>query len=197
MDSIPVSPDSDRDWSELPLSAIFMKLWTVEILMGASFVCHSWLEASKSPELWRFVDMTRHKVILSKRTGILCAMAKVAIDPSDGQMESFWARKFVSCDLFYYIMRRASTLKSIRLIACTFVQQRPLAMLAAKCPLLEEIECSHHTILAPTIRNDLIPRGTNVSRYKRKDGSKTLDFFKIPFGAYEPSIKANPMAEVG
>uniref|UniRef100_A0A0E0LS56 F-box domain-containing protein n=1 Tax=Oryza punctata TaxID=4537 RepID=A0A0E0LS56_ORYPU len=145
-------PDTDRDWSELPvdaLSAIFMKLGTVEILMGASFVCQSWLAASKSPELWRFVDMTRHKVIFSKKTDILCAMAKVAIDRSDGRMESFWAQKFVTCELLDYIVSRASsTLKSIRLIACIFVWGQSLATLAAKCPLLEEIECSHHKMSA-------------------------------------------------
>ncbi|EAZ05884.1 hypothetical protein OsI_28121 [Oryza sativa Indica Group] len=145
-------PDTNRDWSKLPvdaLSAVFMKLGTVEILMGASFVCHSWLAASKSPELWRFVDMTRHKVIFSKGTDILCAMAKAAIDRSDGRMESFWAQKFVTCELLDYIVSRASsTLKSVRLIACTFVWGQSLATLAARCPLLEEIECSHHKMSA-------------------------------------------------
>nr|XP_034599026.1 putative F-box/LRR-repeat protein 23 [Setaria viridis] len=144
---IPLPKSPVRDWSQLPLdplSSIFMKLGAIEILMSAGLVCRSWLAAARTPELWRFVDMTRHKLVFLKNVGTMCAMAKVAIDRSGGRMESFWAQQFVTSELLDYIASRANSLKSIRLIACLYISDTSLVRVAEKCPLLEEIECSYH-----------------------------------------------------
>ncbi|CAL5003517.1 unnamed protein product [Urochloa decumbens] len=147
-----------RDWSELPLDAlstIFMKLGTIEILMGGGLVCRSWLQAAKSPELWRFVDMTHHKMVFSTKGSrdTLCAMAIVAIDRSDGQMESFSAQLFVTSELLDYIVSRANSLKSVHLTNCCFLWTHKLGRFACKCPLLEEIELSHQKMLPELIRH--------------------------------------------
>ncbi|KAM0835441.1 hypothetical protein ACQ4PT_062933 [Festuca glaucescens] len=116
MDSMPASESElgERDWSELPLVALtslFAKLGAVDILMGAGLVCQSWLEAAKSPCLWREVDMSYKacydpEEFVEKEAGVMCAVAKVAIDRSDGRLEAFLGEDFVNDDLLKYIGER-------------------------------------------------------------------------------------------
>jgi hypothetical protein len=109
-----VQPDAVRDWSELPLDVlalVFAKLGAVEVLMGAGLVCHSWLEAAKVPSLWRYVDMEHHEVLRGKKKkarDVLCAMAKAAVDRSNGELEVFAGSEFVTDDLLKYIAERYS-----------------------------------------------------------------------------------------
>lgn len=94
-----------RDWSELPLAAlasVIGKLGALDILMVASLVCHTWLEAAKVPELWRSVLMVNPKINLDA----LCAMAKVAVDRSAGQLKYFAGEQFVTDELLKYIADR-------------------------------------------------------------------------------------------
>ncbi|XP_045084605.1 putative F-box/LRR-repeat protein 9 [Aegilops tauschii subsp. strangulata] len=121
------------------LTLVFKGLDAVDLLMGAGLVCHSWLEAAKAPELWRKVDMGRGprdkevmeknrgvdldhsnrgvgfairipgKNNLSKSTQVMCAMAKVAVDRSDGKMEVFVGSNFVTDEILNYIGARYSS----------------------------------------------------------------------------------------
>jgi hypothetical protein len=109
-----VQPEAVRDWSELPLDVlalVFAKLGAVDILMGAGLVCHSWLEAAKVPSLWRYVDMEHHDVLRGKKKksrDVLCAMAKAAVDRSNGELEVFAGSEFVTDQLLKYIAERYS-----------------------------------------------------------------------------------------
>jgi hypothetical protein len=96
-----------RDWSLLPLDvlcSVFVMLGAVDVLtvMGAGFVCRSWLEAAKLPDVWRVVDMENHDALLGKDESVLCMMAKAAVDRSDGQLRVFAGMRFVSHELVKY-----------------------------------------------------------------------------------------------
>ncbi|XP_040244402.1 putative F-box/LRR-repeat protein 9 [Aegilops tauschii subsp. strangulata] len=156
--------------------------------MGAGFVCHSWLEAAKAPELWRKVDMgrgPRDKEVLEKKGGIdsddpnhlsksaqvMCAMAKVAVDRSDGKLEVFVGANFVTDEILNYIGARSPSLKKLALLSCYHVTSEGLYDLVTKCPQLEDIEVSRCT----GVRGDaILATGRACPRLKRLVPDKTL-----------------------
>ncbi|XP_062195965.1 putative F-box/LRR-repeat protein 23 [Phragmites australis] len=141
-DAQPASPLSAKDWSELPLdalSSVFAKLGAVEVLMGAGLVCHSWLDAAKVPYLWRSVDMSRHKLVEEMDGDVLCAMAKVAVDRSGGQLKVFVGKGFVTDELLKYIGDRSPSLKGLGLISCRGVSNEGFTEFITKCPLLHDL----------------------------------------------------------
>uniref|UniRef100_A0A0D3GX73 F-box domain-containing protein n=1 Tax=Oryza barthii TaxID=65489 RepID=A0A0D3GX73_9ORYZ len=146
MDAMPVpeqlSPET-RDWSDLPVDALFVvfaKLRSVELLMGAGLVCSSWLQAAKLPHLWRCVDMSHQRDESRRKNGVLCAMAKVAVDRSGGKLEVYKGRRFVTNNLLAYVANRSPSLKCLYLESCTRVSNKGLTELITKCPLLEDLK---------------------------------------------------------
>uniref|UniRef100_A0ACD5ZVJ2 Uncharacterized protein n=1 Tax=Avena sativa TaxID=4498 RepID=A0ACD5ZVJ2_AVESA len=150
-----VQADAVRDWSELPLDVlalVFTKLGAVEVLMGAGLVCQSWLEAAKVPSLWRYIDMEHHEVLRGKKKktkDVLCAMAKAAVDRSNGGLEVFAGTEFVTDELLKYIAERSASLKSLSLDYCN-VSNEAFTELIIKLPLLEELLIS----LCPFVDGD-------------------------------------------
>ncbi|KAM0927983.1 hypothetical protein ACQ4PT_002195 [Festuca glaucescens] len=113
-----------RDWSLLPLdvlASVFVRLSAVDVLRGAGLVCRSWLQAAKVPDVWRVVDMGYHNIMFKydeKEHADLCAMAKAAVDRSDGQLREFAGRSFVTDELMQYIVERSPSLTTLRLVCC-------------------------------------------------------------------------------
>uniref|UniRef100_A0A8R7V004 F-box domain-containing protein n=2 Tax=Triticum urartu TaxID=4572 RepID=A0A8R7V004_TRIUA len=129
-----------RDWSSLPLdalSSIFVRLSAVDVLMGASLVCRSWLEAANFPDVWRPVDMDKHESMFLKGDAILREMTKVAVNRSDGQLKVFAGGMFVTDELIKYIMERSPSLTTLRLVSCFGVFRKQLASVIKESPLLE------------------------------------------------------------
>ncbi|KAM0910235.1 hypothetical protein ACQ4PT_014297 [Festuca glaucescens] len=134
-------PVQARDWSLLPLdvlsSSVFVRVGAVDVLMGAGLVCHSWLQAAKVPDVWRVLDMENHDVLIYKDDYDLRAMAKAAVDRSDGQLRVFAARLFVSDELLKYILERSPSLATLRLVFCCDVYSKPLVKVIRESPPLE------------------------------------------------------------
>jgi hypothetical protein len=109
---VPKEPPA-RDWSQLPLdalSSVFVRVGAVDVLMGAGLVCRSWLQAAKVPDVWRVLNMENHDVLFYKSEPVLLAMAKAAVDRSDGQLRVFAGMGFVTSELIKYILERCFSL---------------------------------------------------------------------------------------
>nr|XP_051192173.1 putative F-box/LRR-repeat protein 23 isoform X2 [Lolium perenne] len=177
MDALPASELHARDWSEIPLPALtllFAKLSAVDILMGAGLVCQSWLETAKSPCLWREVDMSHSHKPCYKLLVEECAMAKVAVDRSSGQLEAFTGEGFVTDDLLKYIGERSPSLKCLGLISCIDVSIEGFTELLDRSPLLEDLTvmgCDNIEDIACPVAAGACPQLKRLVLYKRKRSS--------------------------
>ncbi|KAI4988843.1 hypothetical protein ZWY2020_036160 [Hordeum vulgare] len=77
-----------------------------------------------------------------KNREVMCAMAKVAVDRSDGNLEAFVGAHFITDEILNYIGARLPSLKPLALVSCELVSCDGFTDLVTKCPLLEDIELS-------------------------------------------------------
>ncbi|KAF8662516.1 hypothetical protein HU200_056111 [Digitaria exilis] len=200
-----------RDWSELPLDAlvqIFARLGgAVEILMGSSLVCRSWLQAAKEPELWRSVDMASHRVVEEKKGDVLRAMAMVAVDRSMGQLEVFLGKSnfalkdcvvvvhcSVQCGVVALLsfvdtgnlIRRSASLKIISLISCHEVSNKGFTELLTKSPLLEDLSLE----LCPKIGGRSVYESTGKACPQLKRFSLRRECFRFSLNYPRPVAEA-------
>jgi hypothetical protein len=105
---VPEEPPAP-DWSLLPLDAlvsVFVRLNFVRILTVAAFVCRSWRDAAKVPDVWRVLEMVDHKIVEKRDLDWLRGMARAAVDRSDGQLRVFAGKLFVTDKFLKYILER-------------------------------------------------------------------------------------------
>ncbi|KAM3279379.1 hypothetical protein ACQJBY_046616 [Aegilops geniculata] len=181
-----------RDWSLLPLdalSSIFVRVGAVDVLMGADLVCRSWLEAAKLPDVWRTVDMEKHEVVVRKNRVVLRAMAKAAVDRSDGQLRVFAGRFFVTDELLHYILERSPSLSTLRLVWCN-VLRAPLVNVMRESPLLElrslELEISRITV---GVLSDVLENCPRLEVHWVRDCSGIKDHHEHALRAQFPRIE--------
>ncbi|XP_010266877.1 PREDICTED: putative F-box/LRR-repeat protein 23 isoform X2 [Nelumbo nucifera] len=145
------SPEEVRNWLELPadvLYLIFMKLGAIEVLVRAQAVCSSWRKLSRSPQLWRCIDMREVQDYYHTDYDVenLEKMALNAIDRSDGQLIEFSAEHFTTDKVLERITDKSSPLRCLRLVSCYKISDEGLMEAAKKLPLLEELQLSYCSI---------------------------------------------------
>ena len=106
----PPSQDSveqeHRNWLDLPrdvVSAIFVKVGTIDVMRNAQSVCSLWRNISKDPLIWRTIDMHNLGDLHDTDCILLDAMCRRAIDRSSGHLTDITIEDFATDDLLKYI----------------------------------------------------------------------------------------------
>ncbi|KAJ8758672.1 hypothetical protein K2173_000393 [Erythroxylum novogranatense] len=134
-----------RNWLELPpdvTASILLRLGAIEILTSAQVVCSTWRAICKEPSMWRSIDMHN----LGDLWGMdydLEKMCRHAVDRSSSGLIDINIEYFGTDDLLHHIFDRSRHLKRLRLVSCYNISDEGLSAVAAKAPLLEELEISY------------------------------------------------------
>ncbi|XP_052111195.1 putative F-box/LRR-repeat protein 23 [Arachis duranensis] len=124
---LPSSPeDEHRNWLDLPrdvVSAIFVKVGTIEVLRNVQRVCSLWRNVSRDPLIWRTIDM--HAL------GDLTDSDDI-LDAIDSYLPL----------LFCLSIYSTSHLRRLCLIRCYSITDEGLCVVAEKLSRLEELDIS-------------------------------------------------------
>ncbi|KAG2684676.1 hypothetical protein I3843_10G084100 [Carya illinoinensis] len=145
MDPPPPPPCQFRNWLELPrdvTASILLRLGAVEILTCAQKVCLLWRNLCKDLSMWRKIDM-RNLGDLWDMPYDLETMCRHAVDRSCGQLVDINVEYFDTDELLHYIAESSSQVKRLRLVCCYNISVEGLSEVAAKLPLLEDLEISY------------------------------------------------------
>uniref|UniRef100_A0ACD5X5S4 Uncharacterized protein n=1 Tax=Avena sativa TaxID=4498 RepID=A0ACD5X5S4_AVESA len=84
------------------------------------------------------------------RGSVVPVIAKAAVDRSDGQLQVFAGKWFVTHQLIKYIVERSPSLTTLRLVSCFKVFSEPLASAIRESPLMElrslDLDFVYHTV---------------------------------------------------
>ncbi|XP_041023868.1 F-box protein SKIP19-like [Juglans microcarpa x Juglans regia] len=141
----PQPPGQCRNWLELPrdvTESILLRLGAIEILTSAQKVCLLWRNICKDPSMWRAVDM-RNPGDFWDMPYDLETMCRHAVDRSCGQLVDINVEYFGTDELLNYIADCSSRLRRLQLVSCHSISEEGLSEVAAKLPLLEELNISY------------------------------------------------------
>ncbi|KAJ8758660.1 hypothetical protein K2173_000381 [Erythroxylum novogranatense] len=144
-----------RNWLDLPpdvTASILLRLGAIEILNSAQLVCSTWHALCKEPSMWRSIDMHNLGALWALDYDI-DKMCLHAVDRSSGGLIDINIEYFGTDVLLHQIVDRSRHLKRLRLVSCSEISGEGLSAVAAKAPLLEELEISYCSFPKETVED--------------------------------------------